>query len=54
MLKSNWSSGSAALFGARVIRQRVGRAPRAKSQTVHKFMSCAERQALCQRLERRG
>ena len=51
MLKSNWSQGSAAWFGARVIRQRVSRAAPAKSVAGHVFMDRAKRLALCAALE---
>lgn len=54
MLKSNWTKGGSAWYGARVIRQRVGQAPPAKSQAPHKCMSSVERALLCQRLERQA
>lgn len=52
MLKSSWSEGSARLFGARVIRQRLGVAPRRKSNAVHQFLVREKRVELCARLER--
>jgi hypothetical protein len=54
MLRSNWSKGSASLFGAHVIRQRIGRAAPAKSVKVHEFMSHDARKALCTWLEARA
>lgn len=54
MFKSNWSNGSAALYGARVIRQRLGRAKPAKSNAPHKCMSYVERAILCAKLERQA
>lgn len=54
MLKSNWTKGGSAWYGVRVIRQRIGQAPPAKSQAPHKCMSSVERALLCQRLERQA
>ena len=51
MLKSNWTKGSASLYGCRVIRQRLGQAPARKSNAVHNFLSDDKRQALVARLE---
>jgi len=51
MLKSNWTTGSASLYGCRVIRQRVGKAPTRKSNAVHKPMDSTARQMLCAALE---
>lgn len=53
MLKSNWSNDTDSLkaFGCSVIRQRVGKAPRRKSNRVHEFMDSAKRAALCMKLE---
>jgi hypothetical protein len=51
MLKSNWTQGSAQLFGCRVIRQRIGKAPRRKSNAVHVPMERSKLEALCAALE---
>ena len=51
MLKSDWTTGSASLFGCRVIRQRIGKAPARKSNAVHKPMDSTARELLCAALE---
>jgi hypothetical protein len=51
-LESNWSIGSAREFGkARVIRQRIGLAPKRKSVATHKCLTIQVRENLCARLE---
>jgi len=48
---SNWRIGEAREFGARIFRQKLGRARPRKSNAAHKFMDAAAREAFCASLK---